>query len=131
VPGFGHGTHTKDPRSIRVFQLAEEVKQQGLISGNFLKIAKTVEVKLLERYKKLIAINIDGSIAAVACELGFPWQVGKGLFCLSRIIGITAHAYEESQSGYRIKTVMPPEMWEEEMEYDGPEERDLPPEYQN
>jgi len=26
---------------------------------------------------------------------------------------------------------MPPEMWEEEMEYDGPEERDLPPEYQN
>ena len=52
-------------------------------------------------------MNIDGATAVVFCELGFQSQLGRGLFILSRSVGILAHAWEQTQAGERIKGPMP------------------------
>ena len=80
MPGFGHGTHTDDPRVRRLFEVAGEVKANGSINGKYVEIARTVEQTLFDINHKLIALNIDGAVAAISCEVGLPWQVGKGIF---------------------------------------------------
>ena len=53
-------------------------------------------------------MNIDGATAVIFCELGFAPPLGRGLFILSRSVGILAHAWEQTQQGGRIKGPMPP-----------------------
>jgi len=53
-------------------------------------------------------MNIDGATAVIYAELGFPPPLARGLFVLSRSVGILAHAWEETQSGRRIKGPIPP-----------------------
>jgi citrate synthase len=43
----------------------------------------------------------------IFAELGFPPEMGRGLFILSRSVGILSHAFEQSQQGGRIKGPMP------------------------
>ena len=52
-------------------------------------------------------MNIDGATAVIYAELGFAPPLARGLFVLSRSIGILAHAWEESQQGRRNKGPMP------------------------
>ena len=52
-------------------------------------------------------MNIDGATGVVFAELGFPPPLCRGLFVLSRSVGVLAHAWEESQSGERNKGPMP------------------------
>jgi citrate synthase len=48
-------------------------------------------------------MNIDGATAVIFSELGFPPPLGRGLFLLSRAVGILAHAWEQTQQGGRIQ----------------------------
>jgi citrate synthase len=52
-------------------------------------------------------MNIDGVTAVVFSELGFPAPLGRGLFILSRSVGILSHAWEEMSRGSRMKGPMP------------------------
>jgi len=64
---------------------------------------------LMQRRKgRKIPMNIDGATAVIYSELGFSAALGRGLFILSRSVGILAHAWEQSQQGGRIKGPMPP-----------------------
>ncbi|HXX82938.1 MAG TPA: citrate/2-methylcitrate synthase, partial [Casimicrobiaceae bacterium] len=80
--------------------------------------------ELLERQKgRRIPMNIDGATAVIYAELGFPAPLARGLFCLSRSVGILAHAWEQSQQGGRNKGPIPRRyIWA----YDGPPPRGLP-----
>jgi citrate synthase len=49
--------------------------------------------------------------------LGFPPALGRGLFVLSRSVGILAHSWEQSCQGGRIKGPMPPSI---PYTYEGP-----------
>jgi citrate synthase len=69
-------------------------------------------------------MNIDGIIAVVLLELGFPPALGRGVFILSRSVGICAHAFEQSQQKERIKGPTPPEAG---FLYRGVPPRELPP----
>jgi citrate synthase len=62
-------------------------------------------------------MNIDGATAVVYGELGFPAPLARGLFVLSRSVGILAHAWEQREQGGRIKGPMPPSV---PYRYDGP-----------
>lgn len=122
VPGFGHRFHPVDPRAVKLMELVSEMAARGVISGRFRSIALSVESTLAEKKGKLIPMNIDGATAVVFAELGFPPELARGLFCLSRSVGILSHAYEQMCQGGRNKGTTPPEfLWK----YSGPEPRTI------
>ena len=44
---------------------------------------------------KPLPLNIDGALAAILHDLGFPPAAGKLLFIVGRVAGLTAEVYEE------------------------------------
>ncbi|MCL5036769.1 MAG: citryl-CoA lyase [Chloroflexi bacterium] len=114
MPGFGHRVHTCDPRSVKLFQIAEEAG----VKGKFTDLAGAVEAQLEIGLGKKLPINVDGAIAVVLCEMGFPPETGNAFFAMSRIVGMTAHYFEEI-SRYKPMRRIDQENWE----YDGPQER--------
>jgi citrate synthase len=122
IPGFGHRFHSLDPRAVRITALLEEAERNGVIDGRFMRVGKAVNVHLSRRGKN-IPMNIDGITSVVLLELGFPPALGRGIFILSRSVGICAHAWEQYQQGGRIKGPVPKSFG---YTYTGPAVRDLP-----
>ena len=109
VPGFGHRFHKpRDPRAPRLLALVEEAAKSGTVSGRFGTIAAAVQDFLEEKSGKTVPMNIDGATAVIFAELGFAPPLARGLFCLSRSIGIVAHAWEQMEQGERNKGPTPP-----------------------
>ncbi len=109
VPGFGHRFHKPvDPRAPRLLGLVDEAAVEGTVSGRFAAIGRAVQRTLNARKKKPVPMNIDGATAVVYAELGFPPPLARGLFCLSRSVGVLAHAWEQMQQGGRNKGPTPP-----------------------
>ena len=109
VPGFGHRFHKPvDPRAPRLMSIVEDAKKNGVVKGNFMKIALQIE-RVLEKIKcKSVPMNIDGATAVIYAELGFASELARGLFCLARSVGAMAHGYEQIQQGGRNKGPTPP-----------------------
>ncbi len=122
IPGFGHRWHGVDPRAQRLLQLVEAARSAGTISGRFARMGIAVETLLQRRKGSPIPMNIDGATAVIYSELGFEPALGRGLFILSRSVGILAHAWEQSQQGGRIKGPMAPSI---PYRYTGPATRTL------
>lgn len=122
-PGFGHRFHPLDPRAPRLLGLVAEAAERGETSGRFATIGAAVEDALSAGRAKRIPMNIDGATAAIYCELGLPSELGRGVFILSRSVGILAHAWEQTQQGGRIKG---PQAKFLNYTYSGPERRTLP-----
>jgi citrate synthase len=114
--GFGHRLHTKDPRTIRLFGLAEEL---GL-AGQYIQIALSVEKALVEISGRALPINVDGAIAAVLCDLDISPEIGNAFFIIARVPGLVAHIQEESTRMKPMRKIHP-----QDFEYDGPKERDI------
>jgi citrate synthase len=108
VPGFGHRFHPVDPRAVRLLALIDAAQAAGTVTGEHAAIARAVEAALQRRTGKALPMNIDGATAALFGELYFEPALARGLFILSRSVGILAHAWEESTQGRRIKGPMPP-----------------------
>ena len=107
IPGFGHRFHPVDPRVAPLLALVNVSAEQGHVQGIYASIARGVERALLRRTGKRLPMNIDGVTAAVYGELGFAPALARGIFILSRSVGILSHAWEQSQQGHRIKGPMP------------------------
>jgi citrate synthase len=116
ISGFGHRIHTKDPRTQKLFSLAEELG----FSGRYVSIAKAFEKGLEKILGKSLPINVDGAIAALLCELGIPKELGNSFFIMARVPGLIAHIYEEKTRMKPMRKIHPIDH-----EYDGPEERKL------
>ena len=117
ILGFGHRVHTSDPRTKRLFSLAEELN----IAGNHVLLSRAIEKELEIQAGRKLPINVDGAIAAISSDMGFDWRLGKAFFLLGRVAGLTAQVYEEQTEFKPMR-----KMFNVEYEYDGPEERDLP-----
>ncbi len=123
IPGFGHRFHPVDPRSAPLLALVDEAAQQAAVSGRYAAIGRSVEAQLAAKKGKPIPMNIDGATAVIYAELGFAAPLARGLFCLSRSVGILAHAWEQTEQGGRIKGPLPRRFtWT----YDGPGQRSVP-----
>ncbi|NYF14343.1 citrate synthase [Pseudoclavibacter sp. JAI123] len=122
VPGFGHRFHPRDPRRDPLLRLVEEAVARDDISGRYLAAGLALE-RALERGERRIPMNIDGISAIVYAELGVQPELARGLFVLSRSVGILAHAWEEKQAGQRIKGPLPPPLL---ADYTGEATRDVP-----
>lgn len=116
VPGYGHRVHTDDPRTRRLFALAEEAG----VAGEYIEMAHALRDAMKEALNRDLPMNVDGGIAAVLCELGFPPELGNGFFAISRTVGLTAQVYEEMTRERPMRKINPTVH-----EYDGPEERSL------
>jgi len=91
LPGFGHRVHsTIDPRVAVMFGLAQDA---GL-AGDGIRFARALEAAVRERIQP-IPLNIDGALAAVLVDLGFPPMVGKLIFIVGRVAGLSAEVLEE------------------------------------
>lgn len=115
VPGLGHRIHSDDPRTRRLFQLAQEsgVAGQGIAAMRGLAAG-------LARRGKSLPINVDGAIAAVLVDLEFPPAMANAFFIMARLPGLVAHVHEERTRERPMRRVNP-----EEHVYDGPAARDL------
>ncbi len=91
IPGYGHAVLKVDHRSKALFDMAREV---GFF-GKHCEFALAVHDALNEQSSKPLPINIDGSMAAILSDMGFDWQIMKGLFIIARVPGLVAHIYEE------------------------------------
>jgi citrate synthase len=123
VPGFGHRFHPVDPRTAPLFALVAQAEAAGVVTGRWAAIGHAVEAALGTLTKRHIPMNIDGITAVIFCELGFEPELGRGLFVLSRAVGILAHAWEQKQRGRRIMGPMPREI---PYRYSGPARRAVP-----
>jgi citrate synthase len=116
IPGFGHRIHTRDPRSIKLFEIANDL---GL-AGEHMKMAIAIEDVIEKHIGKRLPINVDGAIAVLLCEMDFPPELANAFFVMARIPGLVAHVYEE-------RTRMKPMRYinSRDHEYDGILERKL------
>jgi citrate synthase len=124
VPGFGHRFHPIDPRTAPLLALVQKATESGVVLGRFTAIGHAAETVISQIKQRHIPMNIDGVTAVIFCELGFEPELGRGLFILSRSVGILAHAWEQKQRGRRIMGPMPPEI---PFRYSGPSVRSVPP----
>jgi citrate synthase len=116
LSGYGHRIHADDPRSKRLLTLAEETGR----AGRHVRIARLLEDRLAAASGRRLPLNVDGAIAAVLCDLGFPTSVANAFFILSRVAGIVAHVEEERRRERPMRRIHP-----SDHEYDGPASRDL------
>ncbi|MFJ9087957.1 citryl-CoA lyase [Streptomyces sp. NPDC102384] len=112
LPGFGHRFHPHDPRRDPLLSLVDRAVADGTVEGAYLRAALAVEAHLNRgrEGRKPVPMNIDGATAVIYAELGFAAPLARGLFVLSRSVGILAHAWEETGQGRRNKSPMPPSM---------------------
>ncbi|WP_026639550.1 citryl-CoA lyase [Bordetella petrii] len=124
IPGFGHRFHPVDPRAKPLLALVDEAARANEVSGRYAAVARGIEDLLRARKGKAIPMNIDGATAVIYGELGFPAPLARGLFCLSRSVGVLAHAWEQTEQGGRIKGPMPRQFLPT---YEGHPARPVPP----
>ena len=119
-PGFGHRLHTRDPRAVRLMQLAMELE----LDADHIRLMRMIE-RLLESRTgpdgESMPMNVDGAIAAVCGDLGLDYEFGNALFIISRVPGLIAHAHEERLRQAPMRQIDP-----KDHIYDGPSERRLP-----
>jgi citrate synthase len=107
LPGLGHRVHTRDPRTGVLFGIARD---SGL-AGDGVTFMEAVEVAAKEKFKPL-PINIDGALAAILHDLGFPPPFGKLVFIIGRVAGLTAEVAEEYSREKAMRVRIP-------VQYDG------------
>lgn len=124
VPGFGHRFHPVDPRVPRLLSLVDAAAAAGTVNGRFAGIGRALEAAIAARRGgKTVPMNIDGATAVIFAELGFAPALCRGLFVLSRSVGVLAHAWEQAQEGERNKGPIPRDLiWT----YTGEPAREVP-----
>ncbi len=116
IPGYGHRVHTDDPRTVRLFAIAEE---EG-VAGAYIEMGGALRQAMKESLGRDLPMNVDGAIAAVLCELDFPPEMGNGLFAIARTVGLTAHVFDEIVNQRPMRRISPTAQT-----YDGPPDRTL------
>jgi citrate synthase len=116
LPGLGHRIHTDDPRTRRLFELAEQYQ----LAGDGVAMLKALATALKEKTGRTLPINVDGAIAALLVDLKIPRELANGFFILARVPGLMAHIHEETSTMRPMRRIHPTDH-----EYDGPGDRSL------
>ncbi|HWT91686.1 MAG TPA: citryl-CoA lyase [Solirubrobacteraceae bacterium] len=91
IPGIGHPIHDPDPRATRLFELAAE----NGFDGPHIDLIRRISAVATTEMERSMPVNVTGAIGAIACEMGFPWQVARGIALIGRTIGLVGHLLEE------------------------------------
>jgi citrate synthase len=115
IAGLGHRIHTNDPRTAKLFQLAQELG----IAGEGVQMIIAIQSSLKDAGKAL-PINVDGAIAAVLLDLDIPSELANAMFFIARVPGLILQAHEEQTRERPMRRIHPTEI-----SYDGPAPRSL------
>jgi citrate synthase len=113
IGGLGHRVHTDDPRTSRLFSMAQEL---GL-SGEGVAMIQAF-YNQFQAIGKDLPINVDGAIAALLIDLEFPPEIGNAFFIMARVPGLVAQIFEEQSRERPMRRIHPTDVT-----YDGPEPR--------
>ena len=72
IPGIGHRIHSADPRTAKLFSLAQDAG----ISSDGVRFFTAVEMTL-NKLGKQLPINVDGAIAAILVDLRVPIELAN------------------------------------------------------
>ena len=87
------------------------------IAGLGIAFLQALEQQATEMIKPL-PINIDGALAGVLYDMGFPPAFGKLVFIIGRVAGLTAEVAEEHAREKAMRIRIP-------VTYDGPPPREI------
>jgi ATP-citrate lyase alpha-subunit len=120
VPGIGHRVKSVKNPDKRVKELVGYVKSIGMPTPH-LDFALQVE-KITTGKKENLILNLDGTMAAVLVDLGFPIDSLNGFFTLARTIGFIGHWIDQKRQGSRLIR-----LFDYLVNYAAPKRRDVPP----
>lgn len=119
LPGLGHRTHDEDPRAAALFALAREHE----LAADGVTLVQALRDEASRRIRPL-PINVDGALAAVLLDLGFPPSAARFVFLVGRVAGLTAQVAEELHRERPMRIAV-------SVAYDGPPARPLPADSQD
>ncbi len=120
VPGIGHRVKSLRNPDKRVKELVGYVKSVGIPTPH-LDFALAVE-KVTSAKKDNLILNVDGTMAAVLVDLGFPVDSLNGFFILSRTIGLIGHWVDQRRQESRLIR-----LFDYLVNYAAPKRREVPP----
>jgi ATP-citrate lyase alpha-subunit len=120
VPGIGHRVKSLRNPDKRVKELVGYVKSLN-IKTPCLDFALAVEQVTAAKKDNLI-LNVDGTMAAVLVDLGFPVDSLNGFFILARTIGLIGHWVDQKRQDSRLIR-----LFDYLVNYAAPKRREVPP----
>jgi ATP-citrate lyase alpha-subunit len=78
--------------------------------------------KITAAKKDNLILNVDGTMAAVLVDIGFPVDSLNGFFILSRTIGMIGHWTDQKRQGSRLIR-----LFDYLVNYASPKRREVPP----
>ncbi len=120
VPGIGHRVKSVKNPDKRVAELVSYVKSLAIPMPH-LDFALQVE-KITTAKKDTLILNVDGTIAAILVDLGFPVESLNGFFILARTIGFIGHWIDQKRQGSRLIR-----LFDYLVNYATPKRRQVPP----
>ena len=120
VPGIGHRIKSLRNPDKRVKELVSYVKGLGIPTPH-LDFALAVE-KVTSAKKDNLILNVDGTMAAVLVDIGFPVDSLNGFFILSRTIGLIGHWVDQKRQESRLIR-----LFDYLVSYAAPKRREVPP----
>jgi citrate synthase len=111
LPGFGHRIHTDDPRTARLFEIAQEVG----VSGTGVQIVHALAESITAQLGRELPVNVDGAIAALLIDLNIAPELANAFFIIARVPGLVAHIHEEQTRERPMRHIHPTDH-----SYDGP-----------
>ncbi|HQY87625.1 MAG TPA: citrate/2-methylcitrate synthase, partial [Tepidisphaeraceae bacterium] len=102
ISGFGHRVHTKDPRTARLLELAE----QAGVNGKHIAAARALE-SAFAAIGKPLPLNVDGALGAILADLGLDPKTYNGIFMIARMPGLVAHVTEEQTREKPMRRIDP------------------------
>ena len=100
VPGIGHRVKSLKNPDKRVQELIKHVREADIFTPHLDYALKVEEVTTAK--KDNLILNVDGCMACILVDLGFPTQSLNGFFILARTIGLIGHWNDQKRNGGRL-----------------------------
>lgn len=111
MPGFGIPAHATDPRAPALLKVAQETGA----AGPYCRLLVAIERELAIAKGRPIPINLDGIVAALVLDFGFPMGCAAAFVMIPRSFSTLAHHLEEKAQHTRWRHVP-----QEHVTYTGP-----------
>ena len=101
MPGFGIPAHNTDPRAPALLKVAQATGA----AGPYCRLLVSIEKELAKAKGRPIPINLDGIVAALVLDFGFPDGCAAAFVMIPRSFSTLAHHLEEKTQNTKWRHV--------------------------